>query len=1214
MGEVYRASDLELGFDVALKLLHSVGGADRLRLKSEFRALADVVHPNLVDLHDLFIDDRSAFFTMELVSGRDFIGYVADTEGRVRSAQALRRLEDCGRQLAMALHALHTGGKLHRDVKPSNVMVTHAGRAVLLDFGLAAAFGEVERDVTAPLLAGTILYMAPEQAWGTGLSPAADWYAFGATLYEAITGNVPVDGNPAEVMQKKRNFRASSLIEQGFELSPELDALLMALLDPNPKMRPDAERILRALGGELLSMPPSLPAVASARQMALVGREHELQQLEQIVNETVGGTPRLVHVVGPSGIGKSSLLRALGTRLPEGTRMLSSRCHPQEAVAFNAIDGLIDDLSQRLPAEATVHSLTLEPEQRAALVRVFPTLGPAFEAVAPLASLPDVSVQGLRQLAFAGLCRLFVGLATDGPLLLWIDDVQWADADSGALLGALLKIQAKCGVVLALSYRDTDSEASPCLRVLAQLGEGDSPSPATSTLQLRALGVPECWALVEQIAGQSGHRTRAHVERLIEQSGGVPFFVCELARYLAGRTHSDADSDLGVERLIGLRMAALPQECQLVLDVLSVAGSPLSQDVVLRAAGLPDAQRGLLTNLERLSVLRTTDAARRTSEVYHHRIREQVLTTMPRDKRQLYHRAIAVALLSTMSPNLLSALDHFEAAGDIESVKRYVTRAAESAAQVLAFDRAAQLYQRALELDSRDLSAYELRQRLAVALASAGRGKEAGEAFLAAGDKLLESPGADARLLLRLRQLAAEQFIQTGHHEQGVRALTTVLSELDIPFPRSRGEAIRKATLLRMTSFFRSMTPPERQPEPLDELGLRRFDALWSAAQRLSMVDHTMTTYASIRCAIDSIRLGEPLRCMRALSTEAANLSTVPAKPFQRRADALMHSAHQMEKRQTTVYDSALLRATVGVVQAFRGQFRGSLESMDWASASIKRESRGSHFELALWQVYAITALSHLGELKEVVVRVNAALDEAKQRDDRFAMRNVSFGRATLGWLAQDRVEHAIKQADLALTWAPREYTTQHYQHFVSSIHSLLYEGRGIAAWERAVAEWPLLKANYFLALAFVRDELLELRGRAALGAAAELRRDGRAATSGGLTQSQLLDEAQRCAETISKHELVPCRAWGGYLQSLVAHHRGDSDAAVGGLRTALLAFEGNEMRLYRETARAVLGSLLGGEEGEGLREQSLDWLRGQAVLAPARLLEMLAPGVAVSL
>src|SRR5829696_7421819 len=169
-GVVYRAYDQQLGREVALKMLRQASGRDLYRFKREFRALADIVHPNLVALHELHAAGGDWYFTMELVEGVSFIDWVrpgrAAGPGRSRGdiqtgALDENRLRDALIQLVDALLALHRAGKLHRDLKPSNVLVTRHGRLVLLDFGLitGVAEGDPER-----LAVGTPVYMSPEQA------------------------------------------------------------------------------------------------------------------------------------------------------------------------------------------------------------------------------------------------------------------------------------------------------------------------------------------------------------------------------------------------------------------------------------------------------------------------------------------------------------------------------------------------------------------------------------------------------------------------------------------------------------------------------------------------------------------------------------------------------------------------------------------------------------------------------------------------------------------------------------------------------------------------------------------------------------------------------------------------------------------------------------------------------------------------------------------
>ena len=187
MGVVYDVYDALRHEAVALKTLRRGGAADLFRLKQEFRVLADVTHPNLVCLYELFVDDEQCFFTMELVDGVNFVDYARGTDG---GEHVPDRLVDSLQQLIEGVSAVHRRGKLHRDIKPSNVLVTRDGRVVVLDFGLTAELAALRSDERS-LRGGTPAYISPEEASGAMPTEASDWYAVGATFYEALTGTVP---------------------------------------------------------------------------------------------------------------------------------------------------------------------------------------------------------------------------------------------------------------------------------------------------------------------------------------------------------------------------------------------------------------------------------------------------------------------------------------------------------------------------------------------------------------------------------------------------------------------------------------------------------------------------------------------------------------------------------------------------------------------------------------------------------------------------------------------------------------------------------------------------------------------------------------------------------------------------------------------------------------------------------------------------------------
>ena len=200
MGVVYEVHDHVRDEIVALKTLVRTSAADVYRLKREFRSLADVAHPHLVCLYELFVEEARCFFTMELVRGVSFVDYA---RGPDDASATHDRLRDALRQLIEGVSALHGSGKLHRDLKPSNILVTPEGRVVILDFGLIAELRPQHAGDVHHVTGGTPAYMPPEDGWGVAPSEAGDWYGVGVTLYEALTGRIPFAGPLLEVLHRK---------------------------------------------------------------------------------------------------------------------------------------------------------------------------------------------------------------------------------------------------------------------------------------------------------------------------------------------------------------------------------------------------------------------------------------------------------------------------------------------------------------------------------------------------------------------------------------------------------------------------------------------------------------------------------------------------------------------------------------------------------------------------------------------------------------------------------------------------------------------------------------------------------------------------------------------------------------------------------------------------------------------------------------------------
>ena len=275
MGEVYRAKDTRLGRDVALKILPEsfAREPDRLRrFEQEARAVAALNHPNILAVFDIGQQNGSPFLVSELLEGEN-LRTVLDG-----GALPQRKTIEYGVQIAHGLAAAHDKGIVHRDLKPENIFVTRDGRIKILDFGLAKLAqhaGSDEATLTGPntavgMVMGTASYMAPEQVRGQAADPRTDIFAFGAVLYEMLSGVRAFRRNTAaETMTAVLKDDPPELSDPAHVVSPALDRIVRRCLEKSPEQRFQSARdlsfSLSALSGTEASM--SARAMAARRQL-----------------------------------------------------------------------------------------------------------------------------------------------------------------------------------------------------------------------------------------------------------------------------------------------------------------------------------------------------------------------------------------------------------------------------------------------------------------------------------------------------------------------------------------------------------------------------------------------------------------------------------------------------------------------------------------------------------------------------------------------------------------------------------------------------------------------------------------------------------------------------------------------------------------------------------------------------------------------------------
>lgn len=238
MAEVYRARDDLLGREVAIKVLHEHFSKDRSfveRFRREAQAAANLNHPNIVSLYDYGSSDDTYFIVMEFIEGRS-LSDIIDAEGPLLPERAAEIAAD----VASALERAHSNGLVHRDVKPSNIMITDSGQTKVTDFGIARALGgDGEQTMTQTgMVIGTASYLSPEQAQGHPVDGRSDVYALGVVLYEMLTGRPPFGGEtPLAIAYKHVRETAEAPSTGNRDVPHGLDSITMKALAKNPDNR-----------------------------------------------------------------------------------------------------------------------------------------------------------------------------------------------------------------------------------------------------------------------------------------------------------------------------------------------------------------------------------------------------------------------------------------------------------------------------------------------------------------------------------------------------------------------------------------------------------------------------------------------------------------------------------------------------------------------------------------------------------------------------------------------------------------------------------------------------------------------------------------------------------------------------------------------------------------------------------------------------------------
>jgi eukaryotic-like serine/threonine-protein kinase len=1065
MGNVYSAIDLRSTAHVAVKVMRHLDSWSIYRFVEEFSWLSQLNHPHLVKLYDAYSEGDIRYFSMEQVDGLTIRQWF-QTVGLDESRWAM--LRQVLAEAASAIRFLHDCEVIHRDVKPSNLMITPARRAMLLDLGLAMRSGKARESVQfvdGSKIVGTIQYLSPEALTGEPQTFASDWYSFGVLIYETITNSYPPIAIDPKNNDSSARYRINEkvLLEKLEGMPTDLSQLCVELLATDPKARPTGSKIIERLGIE------ENRAISFSAETCCLGRDQVLEELDSYFARK-DSAAKLVLVRGESGIGKTTVVKHWISQIQKsepGTLAFQIRCHLQDHTPLRALNMLAQQLVGVLPDLPEELWADLTESEGGEIIYGFPQMQQLVK-LCPRPKDPSLGVTELAARRAAGLHALLHWLrklSQRRSVVIAIDDAQWADSDSGRLLAQLFSPTYEFRGLLILIDQG-DKVKSPLVESVVRGLEGQDCE--RHLLLLQPLVESVCMELLVKWSTRVGlELSVAIASNLVRRSGGNPFLLREvLSAYVNHIFHNKLededwlryDSGRNGGQHLQSRFSLLPMSMERVLQFLAIADEPLGfHQLQTVSRVLPNELLPLINYLASQGWIRINGTSLDSDlEIAHDRFRDIVLDSMPTERKHRRHYRLARTLSSESPPPWPRIAHHYWTAEHFREAAACYMQAARISARNNAFVEALWYLERANHPDA-DRTVEEQRNALrlrADCFAASGDWGGAIEAY-----QLLKQTATEEEEQTLLDCLTGEQWIRAGRLTKALDRLSVGLDQLRATQQKRRGWLPRWSTAKdNMVPKLLALKPDDSSQVNVPFSGSEQ--CLNRIGTPLAFLNLELGTKLVVTLA--GIATERGTNCDRALAIlRWATLLSLANRSTPRTTIRSLRLGRQLARSCGNSTAIAFGQMCTFLWLFMQGRFRKAMYHGEKSLALYRTAELANQWEIGFVQWSMLSHDWHLGDLTRLCEATQELRKQATIRGDAMWLFWMHSHSAHLADLILDNPQQGRRSIETAKSSIDRQpLQSPEFFLWMSEVRQFLYEGNPTAALAKLQSIWiPFFKS-----------------------------------------------------------------------------------------------------------------------------------------------------------